>query len=66
MWRSSRTTSWPAGNSRRSATGQNAQGALYQVLFQAITGAFACAAQVSARHRFQSRGQGASRHCTAV
>jgi hypothetical protein len=51
---------------RSGAVGQNAHGALYRVLFQAITGAFACAAQVSARHRCQSRGQGASRHCTAV
>lgn len=46
--------------------GQNAHGALYQALFQAMNGALPYTAQLSLRHWFQSRGQDASRHCTAV
>ncbi len=50
----------------RDAVGQNAHGALYQALFQVMKGAFSYTPQLSSRHRSQSRGQCASRHCTAA
>lgn len=48
----------------RDFVGQNAQGALYQALFQVMNGAFSYTAQLSSRHSSQSRVQRASRHCT--
>ncbi len=51
---------------RRPCVGQKAHGALYQALLQVMKCAFSCTAQLSARHRPQSRGQRASRHITAV
>ncbi len=51
---------------RSGSVGQNAQGALYQALFQVMNGALACVRHMSARHSFQSRGQAESRHWTAV